>query len=115
MAPLFLVDNTNLYARNITMIISYYQVDKDRKRIILSELAYDNFKPLSPEEANLTLPVQYNFSFNLLPLSHQDLTINFAFTSKFYILLYIIVNTISVAVTVVFVYYHRIVGRPPLG
>ena len=50
-----------------------------------------------------------------MPLSHQDLTINFAFTSEFYILLYIIVNMISIIVTAVFVYYHRLVGRPPLN
>jgi hypothetical protein len=113
--PNFEVDNTNLYARNITFIVSYYQVDKNLKKNILADLYYDNFKPLSENEAALIDKVYYNFTFSFLPLSHQDLTINFAFTSEFYILLYIIVNTISVAMTFVFVFYHRCAGRPPLN
>jgi len=50
-----------------------------------------------------------------VPLSHKDLTINFAFTSRFYIILYLLVGSLATAITIVFVMYHRIVGRPPLG
>ena len=78
-------------------------------------LTYDVFAPLTESEANLTEKVYYNMTFNFVPLSHKDLTINFAFTSQFYIMLYVIVGSIAIIITVIFVSYHRIMSRPPLG
>jgi hypothetical protein len=101
--------------RAMSFTISYYQVDNDRKRIILAELEFDDFQPLSESEANLTDKVHYNLTFGFVPLSHKDLTINFAFTSRFYIILYLLVGTIATIITFIFVIYHRLVGRPPLG
>lgn len=115
MFPDFEVDNTEVYPRDISFTISYYQVDNDRKRIILAELAYDNFQPLTDAETSGEEKVYYNLTFGLVPLSHMDLTINFAFTSKFYIILYLLVGSLATIITVVFVFYHRLVGRPPLG
>lgn len=97
------------------MTISYYQVDNSKKRIILAELAYDTFKALSDAESKFKEKVFYNLTFGFLPLSHKDLTINFAFTSRFYIILYLLVGSIATIITVIFVMYHRILGRPPLG
>lgn len=101
--------------RAVSLTISYYQVDNSRKRIILAELAFDNFKALTEAETNYEEKVFYNLTFGFLPLSHKDLTINFAFTSRFYIILYLLVGSIATIITVIFVMYHRIVGRPPLG
>ena len=81
----------------------------------MAELDFENFKVLSPEEKNGTEKPGYNLTFSFLPLSHKDLTINFAFTSRFYIILYLLVGSIATIITVVFVLYHRIVGRPPRG
>jgi hypothetical protein len=78
-------------------------------------LAYDNFKVLSPEEKKGNEKPAYNLTFSMLPLSHKDLTINFAFTSRFYIILYLLVGSIATIITIVFVMYHRVVGRPPRG
>ncbi len=50
-----------------------------------------------------------------MPLSHKDLTINFAFSSKFYIILYLLFGTIAVIISFIFIIFHRIVGRPALG
>ncbi len=113
--PAFDGDQTNMIPRAISLTISYYQVNNDRKRIILAELAFDNFKLLSPEETSYDEKVYYNLSFDFVPLSHKDLTINFAFTSRFYIILYLLVGSIATIITIIFVMYHRIVGRPPLG
>lgn len=116
--PVFEADNTDMVPRDIQFTISYYQVDNDNKRIILAELAYGNFQPLSEDEAAPApnnSKVYYNFTFGLTPLSHKDLTINFAFTSRFYIILYLLVGTIACIITFIFVMYHRIIGRPPLG
>lgn len=101
--------------RAVDLVISYYQVDNSRKRIILAELAYSNFKVMSDDETNYVEKVFYNLTFGFLPLSHKDLTINFAFTSRFYIILYLLVGSIASIITIIFVMYHRIVGRPPLG
>ncbi len=108
-------DFTDMVPRAMALTISYYQVDNSRKRIILAELEFDDFQPLAEEEANLTVKVGYNLTFSFVPLSHKDLTINFAFTSRFYIILYLLVGSIAVIITFIFVMYHRIVGRPPLG
>ena len=45
-------DFTDMIPRAIALTISYYQVDNNRKRIILAELAFDNFKALSEAETN---------------------------------------------------------------
>ncbi len=113
--PAFEGDFTDMIPRAVSLVISYYQVDNDRKRIILAELAFDNFKALSDGEKSYEEKVYYNLSFGFLPLSHKDLTINFAFTSRFYIILYLLVGSIATIITILFVMYHRIVGRPPLG
>jgi len=81
----------------------------------LAELGFDNFKELSPAEKNYEEKVYYNLSFDFLPLSHKDLTINFAFTSRFYIILYLLVGSIACIISITFIMYHRIIGRPPLG
>jgi hypothetical protein len=68
--PFFEIDNTGVYARNVTFVISYYQIDLNTKRNILADLYYDNFKPLSETEADGTDKVYYNLTFSFLPLSH---------------------------------------------
>lgn len=113
--PDFTGDFTDMIPRAFAMTISYYQVDQGKKRIILAELEYDNFQPLSESEAKLIDKVYYNLTFSFVPLSHKDLTINFAFTSRFYIILYLLVGSIAVIITAIFILYHRIVARPPLG
>ena len=101
--------------RAFTLSISYYQVDNNNKRIILAELDYENFKAVTPEEDKGLDNIYYNLTFNFLPLSHKDLTINFAFTARFYIILYLLVGSMATIITVIFVVYHRVVGRPPRG
>ena len=113
--PDFKGDFTGMIPRELALTISYYQLDNSRKRIILAELFYDGFTPLSEGEKNLTEKVFYNLTFGFHPMSHKELTINFAFTAKFYIILYLLVGSIAVIITVIFVMYHRLVGRPPLG
>lgn len=54
----------------------------------------------------------YNLTFSFTPLSHRDLTIAFAFSWHFYIVLFILVGSISVAMSIAFMGYHRLVARP---
>lgn len=100
---------------NVTLEISYFQVDNNNKRIILVDLYYDNFLALTDSQKNYSKSVYYNLTFSFLPLSHKDLTINFGFTSSFYIMLYVIVGSLAIFITILFLAYHRIVGRPPMG
>lgn len=58
-------------------------------------------------------PVDYNLTFSLTALSHRDLTIAFAFSSDFYLVLYVLVGILSLAVMFVFAVYHRVVARAP--
>lgn len=106
---------TDMVPQNVTLVISYFQVDNDNKRLILVNLYYDNFITPNEAQVNYTEKVYYNLTFSFLPLSHKDLTINFGFGSTFYIMLYFIVGGLAIGITIVFLLYHRIVGRPPMG
>lgn len=80
--------------------------------MIIAEMTYDDFEPISDFEKNGSVNVYYNLTFSLSSLSHKDLTIAFAFSWDFYMVLYILIGTISVAVSAVFMGYHRLVARP---
>lgn len=95
--------------------MSYYQIDESLKRIIINELVYDQFEELTDEEADGTNKVYYSFTFSFQPLSHKDLTINFAFGWDFYVVLYLIVGMIAVFDVLIFMIYHRLIIRPPPG
>ena len=59
--------------------------------------------------------MEYTLTFELAALSHRDLTIAFAFSSDFYCVLYVLVGVMSIAVMMVFSFYHWIVARRPEG
>jgi hypothetical protein len=75
-------------------------------------MTYNEFEALTDDESAGTTIVPYNVTFNYLPLSHKDLTIAFAFSWHFYMVLYILVGTLSVVVIFLFMGYHRIMARP---
>ena len=52
--PEFEGDFTDMIPRAVSFTISYYQVNNNKKRIILAELGFDNFKALTPEETEKT-------------------------------------------------------------
>ena len=87
-------------------------MDRNVKRLVLAEMSYADYEVLSDAEKNGTDKVFYNLTFSYSPLSHRDLTIAFAFGSDFYMVLYILIGTISVVVIAIFMGYHRLVARP---
>lgn len=59
--------------------------------------------------------MEYNLTFAFEPLSHKDLTINFAFSWHFYVVLYLLVGMIAVIIVSLYTLYHRLAARPPNG
>lgn len=53
----------------------------------------------------------YNLTLTYESLSHTDLTIAFAFKWHFYLVLYLVIGTLSILIIVIFLCYHRIMIR----
>jgi hypothetical protein len=62
---------------------------------------------------NETIP--YTLTFSFIALSHKVLTIQFAFQPYFYLILYLVIGTLSIMNMVIFAIYHRLVARPDRG
>ena len=99
--------------KEVAFGISYYQWNMADKRLIIVEMEYGNVEALSEEEDSGRVSVDYNLTFALSALSHRDLTIAFAFSSDFYVVLYVLVGILSLAVMTIFACFHRLVARPP--
>ena len=76
---------------------------------------FEDIEALTPDEVAGTAYVGYNLTFSFAALSHMDLTIAFAFSWDFYLVLYVIVGVLSLMVMIVFAAYHRVVARPKRG
>lgn len=57
----------------------------------------------------------YNISFTLESMNHESLTIAFAFQPYFYIILFVVMGIISIAIMVVMCIFHRLTARPLEG
>lgn len=101
--------------KTVALAIAYYQVDGARKELIQAGMNLEDLEALTPAEVAGTAAVGYNLTFSFEALSHMDLTIAFAFSWDFYLVLYVIVGVLSLMVMVVFAAYHRIVARPKPG
>lgn len=80
--------------------------------MIVVEMDFDSIEEVTPEQFVGDEPIHYNLTFSLESYSHKDLTIKFAFQSYFYIVLYVIMGILSIAIMAVFGFFHRLVARP---
>jgi hypothetical protein len=85
------------------------------KRIISTEMEFEDLEILGPDEVIGKEKVKYNITFSLIPYTHMDLTIAFAFSWDFYFVLYNIVGILSLIIMFWFTLYHRIMARPKEG
>jgi len=78
-------------------------------------LEYDAF--LEPSEAQNSgeEKVPYNITFVLESMTHEQLTIAFAFQPYFYIILFIVMGVFSIVAMIAMCIYHRIMARPHDG
>lgn len=97
---------------NVFFEIAYFQEGFDPKRLVSTGLAFEDLELLGDDEMKGVVLVNYNFTFMLTPMTHKDLTIAFAFSWDFYLVLYVIVGVLSLIIMFVFTLYHRIVARP---
>ena len=99
--------------KSVELSLDYYQQDSDRKRLIAAGMNFGDLELLTPEEHDGVLAVGYNLTFALTALSHMELTVAFAFGAHFYLVLYLIVGVLSIAIMLVVAVYHRAVARRP--
>lgn len=90
-------------------------MDEDYKRLIQAGLDFADIEALSDDEVSGKVLVDYNLTFAFTAMSHRDLTIAFAFSWHFYLVLYVIVGVLSLFIMVAFTLYHRLVARPKDG
>jgi hypothetical protein len=79
--------------------------------LITIEFELDEYKSLTDDELAGNVDIPYNITFSYQGLSHTDLTIAFAFEWHFYLVLYLLIGTLSVFIMIIFLLYHRIVAR----
>ncbi len=82
------------------------------KRFIAAQMDFPTVEPLDAAELAGTKVVAYNLTWTFAPLSHKDLTVAFALSSSFYLVLYCLVGVLSWCVMAIFMAYHRLVARP---
>ena len=70
---------------------------------------------MSETQRNGEEKIGYNIPFNFESMSHEALTIAFAFQPYFYIILFIIMGVFSITAMIAMCIYHRIVARPYFG
>lgn len=99
--------------RNFNLHLSYYQMNKKDKMLIMVEMDYDTIEEVNEEQLIGNEAVPYTLTFSLESFSHKDLTIKFAFEAYFYIVLYVLMGLLSIIFMAIFALFHRIVARPP--
>ena len=87
------------------LTINYYQITKEKKKIISAKIKFDRFiTPLT----NITESLTYNYTLiiNVNPLTQSQLTVAFAFDWPVYMILYLIVGFIFLLEALVIFFYH---------
>lgn len=101
----------NTAPQQISLGLLYYQYSKTNKRLVTTEIEFGEMKTLTSDEKDGKIDVAYNLSLTYNALSHTDLTIAFAFQWHFYLVLYLLIGTLSIIIIVIFLCYHRIMAR----
>ncbi|CAM9092103.1 unnamed protein product, partial [Ectocarpus fasciculatus] len=83
------------FPRSMVLDIGYYQFDLNVKRLVYINLIYETF------DYNQTDP-SYEVAVSYYPLSWFELLIYFAFSSDIYIILFIFVGALAVAISFLF-------------
>jgi hypothetical protein len=81
------------YPKNVRLRIGYSQIEKTHKKIINAGIYFSGFKAF--EKSNAEEMYQYNLRIEWFPLTHTELTIEFALTWKLYLVLYLAVGIMS--------------------
>lgn len=81
------------YPKNVRLRIGYSQIGKTHKKIINAGLYFSGFEAF--DESSAEQMYQYNLRIEWFPLTHTELTIEFALTWKLYLVLYLAVGIMS--------------------
>jgi hypothetical protein len=91
--------------------ILYYQVDEYTKQIIESNIYFNEFTILSPEDKQSNQTIGYTLKINYRALNHRELMIRFVFPIDFYMALNVIIGMAAVILCSIIVLYHRMLTR----
>ena len=73
------------FPREMTLDISYYQVDKNSKRIVSCTLSFNNFDKNSSN-------TEYEMDVKFRPLDYKQLIVQFAYSRGIFVLLFVVVG-----------------------
>ena len=85
----------NCYPREMTLDMGYYQIEKNMKRLIYINLVYDSFD----YDSDFT---EYNLEIDYYPLGYFDLVVSFAFEAEIFVILFLFVGGVTVALAFIF-------------
>lgn len=98
----------NKIPTEVKLDLGYYQQDISTKKLIKSQVVFSGF--IDPSSYNTS---QYNYTliFSFVPLSHTELLIEFALPWFVYLIMYILVCLLTIAMTAIFMLYHKVISR----
>lgn len=100
---------SNKYPKNVKLRIGYSQIGKTHKKIINAGILFSGYQAF--EDATREQMYQYNLEIEWFPLTHTELTIEFALTWKLYLVLYVAVGLMaSLMVSFIFT-FHLLTSR----
>lgn len=92
----------------VVITLEYYQINTEQKKLIRASAGFSGF--IDPKNETSTV-YNYTLILNWNPLSYTELTIEFALPWYVYLTMYIVVCTLTVMMTIVFMIYHKLVSR----
>ena len=93
----------------VSLTLEYYQLDIHTKKLINSEVSFSGF--IDPGNVTSSNVYNYTLVLNWRPMTYTQLAIEFALPWYVYLTLYIVVCTMTVLMTLIFMIYHRVTSR----
>lgn len=100
---------SNKYPKNVKLRIGYSQMEKTHKKIINAGIYFSGFEAF--EEATKDNRYQYNLEIEWFPLTHTELTIEFALTWKLYLVLYVAIGLMAFLMVTFIFLFHLLTSR----
>ena len=100
---------SNKYPKKVRLRIGYLQEGAELKRIVNSSVVFSGFEIYNDKVDHKI--VDYALEVDWMPLSHTELTIEFALTWRLYLVLFLAIGIIALIMVLLFGLFHLLTSR----
>ena len=113
MVPVLVTSNAKfgMIPTVVRMKIYYHQISQTTKKIIKASVSFENHITPTNKQYEGEAFFHYSFYFSLIPLTHTDLTIMFAFDWQVYLVLYIGIGLVAILIVGIFTLFHTVMEK----